>query len=184
MEQLDWNAKVKAVSKCDINGKACFIHLSLINMFDCNNLDNLVKKYIEPVRIQLTKKGEDYNNHIIEINIGGSERFYYCSPYAVRCMASIARNAEWMDFLEYSTYEDTSFFADPTDLSREVRVGDKVEIIVDRPDVIYPATPIMSYRGKQGTIVETSESGNMVVIVNPNIPAVEFKKSSLKRILR
>ncbi|MDE5662611.1 MAG: hypothetical protein K2I37_01060 [Muribaculaceae bacterium] len=182
MAKIDWNAKVKAVSKCDINGKACFIHLSLINMFGCKDLTELESTCIEPARIELNKQGEDYNNHIIQSNIGESERFYYCSPLAVRCMAYIAKKFDWVDFLEYSAYEDTSFFSDPKDTNREIRIGDKVEILTPTPDTISPTTPMVNFSGRKALIINIAENGNFRLVADGIPHEVEFSKEHLKLI--
>lgn len=183
MNKIDWNTKVKAVSKCDINGKACFLHTSLLSMFGCDNIEELEDKYINPARIELTKRGEDYNNHIIQSNIGDNDRFYYCSPLAVKCMAIIAKEFEWVDFLEYSAYEDTSFFSDPKDTDREIRIGDKVEILSSTPDTIFPLTPMINYLGRKGRIISMAENGNFRLIAEGIPYEVEFRKENLKLVL-
>lgn len=145
-------------SLMSINGQACVHHVDLMQLVDCRALDEFEEKYINPTEEALTKRGKIYENHIIEIytKVPETKNFYF-SALAVYCFTMIVVNmqpANKDDIWEvhgsysYSKYKDTSFFVSPDSDRRDLRVGDKVEILKGNPDVVFPTTAMISYAKK------------------------------------
>lgn len=177
---------------CYCNGKEAIGIKELMDLVGYNDIDKFWEDFVEEAKIMLTRRGESFENHILDISTPLHKHLMpLFSALAARTIAMIAANkhrdkensreiAKYLDDIEYATLQDTSFFVDFNNPKRNLRVGDKVEIITTTPDVLYPATAMISYKGKHGVIVNKSDNGNFNVVINGMIPAAEFKPSHLR----
>jgi hypothetical protein len=158
--------------------------------FECPTIEQFTQNYVIPIRKRLSERREAFENHIVTFNDRQrGVHFYLCSALAVKEMGALALNNQLIDshkameiLTSMETHRDTSFFMDFKSPNRSLREGDKVKILVPNPDVIYPATAMIPYLNQQGVVVIVKENGNCEVLLSTNIPAAEFKPSSLQRV--
>lgn len=173
-----------------INRKKAFRSSCLMEYFNCESKEEFVSKCVEPTRVELTKYGEAYENHILTIEEYTSETEFLFSELAVMLMGYVftqtsnpLKNAglELEGMMGDAKYHDSSFFTDFKNIDLPLRVGDKVEILTTAPTALGPKTPMINYRGKVGRIHERFENGCFGVIVDCVKHEVCFSPSSLKR---
>lgn len=166
---------------CTLNGNPCYMHSSVMEYLECTDLKEFKTKFLEPTRDIINKYGEEHNNHIIHITSGELD-FYLFSQFAMYCLSLVTKNRDLDTLFGNCKYHIKSLFTNPSDPKAEIRVSDKVEILVDSPDIVYPQTAIICYRGKTGTVVKRHDNDHFEVVVSKDIPAVMFKRESLKRL--
>lgn len=170
-----------AEKRCTLNGIPCYMHSSVMESLECTNLKEFKTKFLEPTRDIINKYGEEHKNHIIHI-ISGELDFYLFSQFAMYCLSLVTKNRDLDTLFGDCKYHIKSLFTNPSDPKTEIRVSDKVEILVNNPDIVYPQTATICYRGKTGTVVKRHDNDLFEVVVSENIPAVMFKRESLKRL--
>lgn len=172
-----------------INRKRAFRGSSLMKYFDCNDQSEFISKFVEPTKIELTKYGEAYENHIQTISVRDNTEYVF-SELAAMLMGYVfaqspnpLQNAgfELQCMMGDAKHYNSSFFVSLKDPNVPLRIGDKVQILSTSPSVLGPKTPMINYKGKIGRIREKFDNGCFGVIVDCVGHEVCFKPELLER---